>query len=249
MTDLIHRQHQITTTDGRCPALTWHPRAAGPWPAVLMYMDGIGFRPALSDVAARLAGMGYYVLLPDLYYRSGHYAPMDARTLFTDPDSRERLKTVFMAHTTVANIMRDTTALLDFLTGDPAVRPGPIAATGYCMGGKLALSAAATFPDRFAAVASYHGGRLANDDADSPHKMVSQITAEVYVAGAIDDASFPDDMKQRLEQALTAAGVRHRIETYPAHHGWVFADTLSYDPGAADRHFTTLADLLRRTLG
>jgi carboxymethylenebutenolidase len=130
----------------------------------------------------------------------------------------------------------------------PEVKPGPIATTGYCLGGFMSLTAAGTFPDRIAAAASYHGGRLATDAPESPHRLAPRMKARVYVAGAIEDASFTGEMKQRLEHALSAAGVDYVVETYPARHGFVPRDTPTYDPAAAERHWRTLLALLQQTL-
>lgn len=212
-------------------------------------MDGIGIRPALLEVGARLATLGYYVLLPDLYYRAGDYPPMDAKRVFSDPELRRLLFDRFLTPTTSTRVMADTAFFLAFLEQQAAVQPGPIAITGYCMGGRLSLIAAGTYPHRIAAAASYHGGRLANDADDSPHLLAPRITARVYVAGATDDASFPEEMKQRLITALADAGTDFRVETYPARHGWVFRDTLSYDEAACERHWTTLSTLLSDTIG
>jgi carboxymethylenebutenolidase len=236
---------EIKTKDGSCPSYVYRPTGKGPWPAVLVFMDGIGIRPAMLELGERLATHGYFVLLPDLFYRSGPYEPMDAKTLFTDPEKRKVLMEKFFAKATQANIMADTKAFLDYLAAQPDVKPGAIGITGYCMGGLMALTAAGTYPDRIAAAASYHGGRLATDDPSSPHLLAPKMKARIYVAGAIEDQSFPDDMKARLEDALTRAGVKHQIETYPAHHGWVFRDTLAYDAAASERHWTTLVEWLR----
>jgi carboxymethylenebutenolidase len=238
----------LTTADGSCRSFIYHPDGSGPWPAVLMYMDGIGVRPALLEVAERLATYGYYVLLPDLFYRSGPYEPMNAKTIFTDPEERKVLMEKFMSLATPANIMSDTRVFLDYLATQPDVRQGPIAVTGYCMGGRMALIAAGTYPDQIAACAAYHPGGLATDKPDSPHLLAPKVKAKVYVAGATDDASFPDEQKQRLDQALTEAGVDHVVETYPARHGWVFRDTLTYDAEACERHWETLTQLLGKSL-
>jgi len=238
----------IKTKDGTCPSYVFLPPGSGPWPAVLVFMDGVGIRPAMLDVGAQLATHGYFVLLPDLFYRSGPYEPMDPHTLFTDPDKRKVLMEKFFAHATPANIMSDTRAFLDYLATEPNVKPGPIGTTGYCMGGLMSLTAAGTYPGRIAATASYHGGRLATDAPDSPHLLAPKIKSRVYVAGAIEDASFPDEMKTRLEDALTGAGVDHTIETYPAKHGWVFRDTPVYDAAAAERHWQSLVALFDATL-
>jgi carboxymethylenebutenolidase len=238
----------IKTRDGQCTGYVYTPNGAGPWPAVLVFMDGLAIRPAMLELGARLASYGYYVLLPDLFYRSGPYEPMDPRAVFGDPEKRKLWMEKFMALATIANIMSDTQAFLDFLGAQPEVRPGPIGTTGYCLGGTMSLSAAGTFPDRISASASYHAGRLATDAPDSPHLLAPKIKARVYVAGAIEDSSFPDTMKQRLEEALTQAGVDHTIETYPAKHGWVFRDFPVYDAAAAERHWRSLTALFGATL-
>ncbi|MGB8150838.1 MAG: dienelactone hydrolase family protein [Candidatus Cybelea sp.] len=239
---------EIETRDGTCPSYVYRPTGSGPWPAVLIFMDGLGIRPAMLEIGERLATHGYFVLLPDLFYRSGRYEPMDPRVVFADPDQRKILMERFFALATPANIMSDTRAFLDYLAEQPNVKPGRIGTTGYCLGGLMSLTAAGTYPDRIVATASYHGGRLATDAPDSPHLLAPKIKSSVYVAGAIEDQSFPDEMKERLEVALTSAGVDHEIETYQAKHGWVLRDTPAYDAAAAERHWQTLIELLEATL-
>ena len=112
----------------------------------------------------------------------------------------------------------------------------------------MSLTAAGTYPGAIGATASYHGGRLATDDSDSPHLLAPKIRSRVYIGGAIEDASFPDKMKARLEEALTRAGVAHTIETYPAKHGWVVRDFDVFDAAAAERHWETLFALFDATL-
>jgi carboxymethylenebutenolidase len=239
---------EIRTRDGVCPSYVYRPTTPGPWPAVLVYMDGLAIRPAMLEVGERLATYGFFVLLPDLFYRSGPYEPMNPREVFSDPQKRKVLMEKYFALATQANIMSDTKAFLAYLAAQPDVKPGAIGTTGYCMGGLMSLTAAGTYPDRIAATASYHGGRLATDDPDSPHLLAPKIKSRVYVGGAIEDQSFPDDMKARLEDALTKAGVDHKIETYAAKHGWVFRDTPVYDPAAAERHWQTMVKLFHETL-
>ena len=239
---------EIPTNDGTCPAYVDHPTGPGPWPAVLVFMDGVGIRPAMLEVAERLARHGYFVLLPDLYYRSGAYASMDPKTVFTDPEKRKVLTEQFLAKATPDNVTADTRACLDYLAKEPRVKPGGIGTTGYCFGGSLSLRAAGIFPDRIIAAASYHGSHLATDEPTSPHLLAPQIRARVYVGGATGDPLFPDAMKQRLEEALTRARVDHQIETYPAKHGWVIRDMPVYDEAAAERHWQTLLALFAATL-
>lgn len=238
----------IKTEDGDCRAWEFHPEGKGPWPGVLLYMDGVGIRPAMFEIAERLSRAGYFVLLPDLYYRAGPYEPMDAKNVFTDPEQRAALRARFMSTTTTPNIMKDTRVFFAHLAADPRVKGAKFGTTGYCMGGRLSLCAAGHFPDQIAAAASYHGGNLANDAPDSPHLLAPQIKARVYAAGAIEDPTFPDEQKARLEKALTDAKVDHVVETYPARHGWVPTDTSAHDPAAAERHWKTLIDLFDRTL-
>jgi carboxymethylenebutenolidase len=244
MADMI----DITTQDGVCAAYVFRPTGPasgdGPWPAVLFYMDGAGIRPALFDMAGRIADRGYYVLLPDLFYRSGPYAPMDPKQLFSDPEARKALAENYASKLGQANAMRDTRGLLDYLASQPDVAPGKIAVVGYCMGGGLGLAAAGHFPDRISAVAAYHPGRLATDAPDSPHLLAPKLQAKIYIGRASDDESFPDAMKDRLEAAFHAAGVSYTLETYPARHGWVPADMPVHDPAAAERHWETLFQLL-----
>jgi len=239
---------EIKTRDGICPAYVYRPAGRGPWPAVLVYMDGPGIRPAVLELGERLATYGYFVLLPDLFYRVGPYEPMNPRTLFSDPEQRKMLMEKFFPSATQALIMSDTQAFLDYLAVQPDVKPGGIGTTGYCMGGLMSLTAAGTYPDRILATASYHGGRLATDSPESPHLLAPKIKSRVYIGGAIQDATFTDEMKQRLETALTQAGVDHVIETYQAKHGWVLRDTPVYDAAAAERHWQTLTELLAATL-
>lgn len=239
---------EIKTRDGVCPSYEYRPAGNGPLPAVLVFMDGIGIRPAMLELGERLAGYGYFVLLPDLFYRSGPYEPMNPHTVFSDPVQRKTLMEKFFALATPANIMSDTAFFLDYLAAQPGVNGTRIGTTGYCMGGRMSLIAAGTYPDPIVASASYHGGNLANDAPDSPHLLAPKMKARIYVAGAIEDPSFPDDMKARLEDALTKAGVEHMIETYPAKHGWVFRDTPVYDAACEERHWQSLTQLFDATL-
>jgi carboxymethylenebutenolidase len=243
-----HTETQLRTQDGICTTHFFAPDQPGTRPAVIMYMDGIGMRPALWEVADRIAQQGYYVALPDLYYRVGYKAEYGV-TVFSDPEKRADLMTRIMPSASAANVMRDTTTLLRFMEKQPNVRTETIGITGYCMGGRLAMYAAGHFGDRVAAAAAYHPGGLATDAPDSPHRLASQIDARIYVGAAMDDASFDEAQKKRFDEALTNAGVDHAIETYQARHGFVPPDTPAYDPAAAKRHDETLFKLLREKLG
>ncbi|HET6631598.1 MAG TPA: dienelactone hydrolase family protein [Rhodanobacteraceae bacterium] len=239
----------IETRDGRCPASVFTPtESRGPWPGVLFFMDGLGIRPSMWEMGQRLADAGYLVLLPDLYYREGSYAPMDPSEVFSAPDARERLKQLVGSLTRERKIA-DATAFTDTLADRADVAGKRFGATGYCMGGNCALTAAGALPERFAAVASFHGGSLATDSPDSPHRFVDGITGRVYVAGAIEDAHFTDAEKQQLEDALTEAGVTHEVVTYEhARHGFAVPDMPVYSPEAAERHWDALLKLFGESL-
>jgi carboxymethylenebutenolidase len=239
---------EIQTADGICRAYLFRPDGEGPRPGVLMYMDALGIRPAMFEIAEKLSGYGYVVLLPDLFWRSGPYAPLDPRVVLADPQSRQKTFGKWMAENTPAKVMADTRAFIDCLHAQPDVKAGGIGTTGYCMGGLMSLTAAGTYPDEIAACAAYHAGNLATDDPASPHRLAPKIRARVYVAGAIEDKSFPDDMKARLESALRDAGVDHRIETYHAKHGWTPRDMPVHDAAATERHWQSLVALFDATL-
>lgn len=242
----------IQAADGPCPVRFATPQGAGPWPGVVLLMDGPGMRPAVEELADRLAAAGFAVLAPDLFYRSGPYEAVDAKRVFSDPARKEAHRARHMALATPKNVMADMACFLDWMATSPQVQAGKVGVVGYCMGGRLALIAAGTFPERIGGAASYHGGGLANDAPASPHRLASRMSAKIYVAGAIQDANFDDAQKALLIAALTEAGVDHVVETYPARHGWVPRDTAAHDPAEAEHHWRTLvpfmADALRPPL-
>ncbi|MFJ7949035.1 dienelactone hydrolase family protein [Streptomyces sp. NPDC096354] len=241
----------IPTQDGTADAYLTHPDDSTPHPAVLLYMDAYGLRPHLKKMADRVARAGYTVLVPNVFYRHGR-APVVELPDVIDPAGRseifERLGPI-MTSLTPDLAMRDADAYLRWLTACPLTTDGPVGIAGYCMGAGLALRTAGTFPERVAAVAGFHGGRLATDQPDSPHLLADRITAEVYFGHADQDPSLPPEQINRLDEALSAAGVRHHSEIYTgAHHGFTQADTAAYDSTADERHWTALLALLDRAL-
>jgi carboxymethylenebutenolidase len=220
-------------------------------PAVIVYMDAFGIRPALVNLAQRIADNGYTVLLPNLYYRAAPpspAAPFNPATAFKDPAEKERLAA---ARKDVNNttVMLDTAASLDFLESNPASKNQPVGTVGYCMGGAFALSAAGTFPDRVKAAASFHGARLATDAPDSPHLLAPAMKAHIYVGIAEIDQHFTPEEKARLQTALNSAKVPTTIETYPnAQHGFAMSDHPVYDQPSADRHWQQLLKLFAENL-
>jgi len=241
---MIHQTEvNVPTPDGICPSIVATPDGEGSWPAVILFMDAGGVRPAMVQMAEQLAGMGYVAFLPEMYYRHGPYEPFRMETAFSD--AGERARVIAMARSlTKAMAASDTGAFLDFLSDHPGVAGTQVGTTGYCMGGGLSLTAAASYPDRIGAAASFHGGHLASDAPDSPHLIVGRITGRVYVAAAEKDDSFPAEQAKLLEDALTAGQVDHIMEIYPARHGFAVSDNPSYDPAAAARHWRALGELL-----
>lgn len=238
----------VTTVDGECTATLHTPSTEGSHPGVLMYPDAAGARETFAAMGDRLAGLGYTVLVPDVYYRDAPWAPFDAATVFTDPEERTRLGKL-ASQVTAERAIADAGAFLDFLLARPEVSGTAAGTTGYCMGGKLSLLAAAHHADKVAAAASFHGGNLAVvDDPDSVDKVASQIRASVVIAAAEDDPSFPPEQYERLDKALTEAGVEHTMSVYPAKHGFSVPDNDTYDETAADRHWAALEALYGKAL-
>ncbi|HEY4305998.1 MAG TPA: dienelactone hydrolase family protein [Gemmatimonadaceae bacterium] len=244
----MHETIEVRTTDGVCPTHVFTPANGENLPAIIMFMDAYGVRPAMYDLAEKLANAGYCVALPDLFYRSGWTAE-DATGLFEIPEKREHFMSTILPTMSGQKIMSDMPAWISYLHSRDDVRDGGIGTTGYCLGGRLSITAAGSFPSDVSAAASYHGGGLATDAPDSPHKLAPQMKARVYVAGAIEDRGFDDAQKQRLEDALTAAHVEHTVETYNAHHGWVPADQKTHDEAATQKHWQTTFALFGETFG
>ncbi|MGB5149284.1 MAG: dienelactone hydrolase family protein [Mycobacterium sp.] len=237
----------ITTDDGTCRVTVATPDGDGPWPAVVMYPDAGGIRTTFDEMAAQLAGYGYVVLVPDVYYRDQGWAPFDMGTVFADEEERKRL--FGMISTVTPDIMAaDAAALFDYLQARPDVAGEKFGTTGYCMGGRTSLVVAGRVPDRVAAAMSFHGGGLAGDDPGSPHLLADRIKATVYVGGARDDASFTVEQSLILEAALTEAGVRHTIEFYSAAHGFAVPDNIPYDEAAARQHWEAMSEVFGSTL-
>ena len=243
---VAHEQVTISTAEGSCPAhvLTSDHGAGGP--AIIFYMDAGGIRPAAIGMAERLAGAGYVVLLPDPFYRHGPYGPFDPKALFKG-DVRAVLGPL-MATTGNATAAKDSDAFLAYLDSRADVTGGKVGAVGFCMGGGMAIAAAGTYPARFAAVASFHGGNLATDAPDSPHTYAPELEAELYIAAAADDDSYLPAMAETFESALRQAGVCYGGETYPAAHGWMKPDFPVYDHEQAERGWHAMLAFFGRTL-
>jgi carboxymethylenebutenolidase len=242
---------EITTPDGVADAYLTHPEGGGKHPAVLFYMDAFGLRPHLCAMADRLAAEGFTVLVPNLFYRAGR-TPVFELPEFIDPGARpEIFQTIgpIMQQLTPELAMRDAGAYLEWLAESPLTTGEPVGITGYCMGAVMALRTAGAYPEHVAAMGGFHGGNLATEAEDSPHLVAGKITAELYFGHADQDHALPPEQIQRLDEALTEAGVRFRTEVYEgAPHGYTQADTAAYDEAGAERHWEALLELFHRTL-
>ena len=239
---MIERQVDITTTDGTMPTFLFHPEHGGPHPVVLYLMDAPSIRPALKDMASRLATAGYYVMLPYLFYRGG---PLRE---FGNSDEDMHARTELMGTITPTNIVADAEALLVVADADPAARPGDVGAVGFCMSGGLTVSLARALPDRVAAAASIHGAWLVRDTPDSPHLGLDAVRAELYFAWVQDDPTAPMETMTAMSAALDAAGVRYTIDVITgAVHGFAPAGE-RYDRAASELHWERVHALLRRNL-
>ncbi|MFD5789498.1 dienelactone hydrolase family protein [Streptomyces sp. NPDC127037] len=235
---------QIPTADGQADAFAAFPDDGGRHPGVLMYADGFGIRPVLRELAGELAGHGYYVLVPNLFYRNGP-APVIELPEYIGEEARPavlaQLMPLIEAHTT-RRVLSDADAYLTFLTAQPEVCAGPVAVTGYCIGGLVATRTAAAHPGQVAALAAFHGPV----GADGPDSL-SPLTAEVHFGHAEGDLT-PEALS-RLNKALDMAGVAYTSEIYPGTvHGFTMSDTDAFNSAALQLHWDRLLPLLGHAL-
>jgi carboxymethylenebutenolidase len=245
---LLTKTLQIPTADGRADAFAACPDRGERHPGVLMYPDGFGIRPVLREMARELAGHGYYVLVPNVFYRHGPAPVIELPEHIGEevrPALLARLMPLVEAHTT-ERVLSDADAYLRFLTAQPGVGAGPVAVTGYCIGGLLAMRTAAAHPGQVAAVAGFHSP-VGVDGPESLHRLLSGLTAVVHLGHAETDLT-PEALGE-LNHALDAAGVDYTSEIYPGTvHGFTMSDTDVFNPSARERHWDRLLPLLDRTL-
>lgn len=241
---MIETEIDLATRDGAMNTFITHPEEGGPHPLVIFYMDAPGKREELHDMARRIATVGYYVMLPNLYYR--HVREFH---LGMPGATRERMAEL-MGALSNAMVCEDTQVILDYAAGQEAAGDGPVGAVGYCMSGPFVFAAAAEFADRIKAAASLHGVRLYTDAEDSPHRTADKIQGEIYFGCAETDSWAPPEMVEALDGHLATAGIDYRIEWYPGTgHGFVFPQREGlYDKAAAERHWERLFAMFRRNL-
>jgi carboxymethylenebutenolidase len=244
---MIDQQIEIPTKDGHVTTFISHPERHGPHPVILFYMDAPGIREELRDMARRLATSGYYVMLPNLYYRAG---VMELGPLLPDPESPERKRMfALMGSLNIDMVMEDTRSLLAYADGQAAAAKDIVGAVGYCMSGRYAVNAATHFPGRVKAAASIYGTHLATDQPDSPHLAGQKTKAELYFGCAETDIYAPTEIIEKVKQSMKADGANAEVEIYPGtHHGFAFPKRPVYDRDAAERHWERLLALYRRRL-
>lgn len=245
---MIEQTIDVPTKDGATTTFIVHPERGGPHPIVLFFMDAPAIREELRDMARRIATVGYYVMLPNLYYRRGVLELADLPPL-PQEEARARMFEL-MGSIDIPMVMDDADALLNFADRDPAASNGPAGAIGYCMSGQYAINAAARHPERIRCAASLYGVQLVTDRADSPHLAAQKTKAELYFACAEVDPYAPLEMVEALDVALKDSRARAEVEVYPGcHHGFAFPQRPVYDKAAAERHWERLFSLFRRNLG
>jgi carboxymethylenebutenolidase len=246
---MIEQTLEIATSDGGMETFVCHPERGGPIPTVFLLMDAPGIREELRDMARRLGTVGYYVLLPNLYYRAGRDTIYGPSVLEDGCAERERMRAV-RGKMTIPPVMDDVAAMLAFADHQKEVRKGAVGCHGYCMSGPYALATAARYPERVAAAASYYGTWLVSDAEESPHLSLGQTQGELYIACAEHDELAPLPMVAELKALFDQSGNGGELEIYPdVHHGFAFPQRWCYDKPAAERHWERLISLYRRQLG
>lgn len=241
---MIETEIDIQTADGQMNTFITHPEENGPHPVIIFYMDAPGKREELHDMARRFATVGYYVMLPNLYYRQTREFVMD----FVTQESRDRMNEL-MYSLSNKMITDDTQTLLNFIDKQDCADSERVGCVGYCMSGPFAITVAAAYPQRFSAAASIYGVRLLTDKKDSPHLSADKIKGELYIACAETDSYAPNEMVEQLDQHLKTTGINYRLEWYPGtHHGFAFPLRHHFNKQAAERHWERLFALFKRNL-
>ncbi len=237
------RHVDLETPQGIMDTFVVHPQGTGPFPVVLFYMDAPGIREELYDMARRIAGEGYYVMLPDLFYRFGVI-----RFPFRNEKSRA-IWSAAMTNMSNAEVMADTRTMLAHVDQDRAARGGKLACIGFCMSGRLVTTAAGTFPDRVGAICSMYGVGIVTSKDDSPHFLVKNIEARCQFQFAQTDATVPAYVIPTLRAELDAHGVDYRLEVWPGtEHGFSFPSRDVYHHEASEQCWRDFLDLCKETL-
>ena len=247
--NVVEKDVEVKTPDGSCDAVLFHPAGSGSWPAVLIWPDIMGLRPAFRDMGRRLAGQGYTVLVPNPFYRSAKAPVIGDNFDFSNPEQRNRLMG-YRGAMSNDGIDHDSQAYLTFLDAQPQTKKTAKAGVqGYCMGGSLSFRTAAAVPGRIAAVGSFHGGNgLVTDKPDSPHLLITKTNAAYVVCQAQNDDAQNPKMKDDLTAAFVAAKHQATVDVYKANHGWCVKGGAAYNEAEAERAWTALSQLYKTSL-
>jgi carboxymethylenebutenolidase len=245
----------IPTADGRMETFITHPEASGRFAPIVVYMDVWGLREELYDIARKVAVVGYYVVLPDLYYRQGrvrHQWRNQRGQMISmhnlDPERQAQVRAP-LQQLSDAMVVADSGAILDFLARGEAVCPGAVGSIGYCMGGRHVICVAAAYPERFIAGASLHGTQLVSQRADSPHRLVARLRGELYCGFAEKDPNATPPIRQALSEAFAGSPAHYTCEVHPgAEHGYALPDRDIHDKRAANRDWELIFAMFRRQL-
>jgi carboxymethylenebutenolidase len=239
---MIERQVKIENRDGQMSTFVCHPERGGPHPVIVFFMDAPGIREELRDMARRLGTVGYYVLLPNLYYRSN---VEELGPYIGEVNAATRQKALALMDTiNIPMVMQDLDALMAFAVKDPAASAGAMGCVGYCMSGRYAINAAVRHPTRVRAAASIYGTALVTNQPDSPHLAMQSTDARLYFGCAEHDSYAPKEMIDTLRAELDAKGGNAEVEIYPGvSHGFAFPQRPVYNKPAAERHWERLFQL------
>ena len=245
---IIEEAIEIRTTDGTADGFFYRAEGERRFPGAIHLTDIGGIRSSHREMARRLAGKGYAVLMPNVFYRTGKPPVMDAKVAMGDERRMKRMAELSAPMTPEA-VERDAHAYVNFLAAHDAVSPGAIGVVGYCVTGAFAMRTAAAQPDKVAAVASFHGGGLYTDAPTSPHLVLPRIKARLYFGHATKDRSMPQEAIEKLDRALDAWGGKYESEVYEgAFHSWTVPDSPVYNQPQAERAFEKLTELFANTL-
>ena len=247
---------EVPTKDGKMDTFIVHPSAHGPFPVVVAYFDIWGMREELFDIARRLAAIGYYVMVPNLYYRQGKVQRMffdaQGRTVSFEAldDDLKKIALGPASKTPDPLVMEDTAALIAFARGEKAARQGPMGCFGYCLGGRLVLRAAGNFPDHFKASASLHGSDIVTDRADSPHLVATKAQGEIYSGFGELDWFSPPPVIAAMVETFRNRGFTYRHTVHQGvRHGYALPDRDVYNKQAALTDWENIYAMFRRQLG
>ena len=243
---MIEETIDILTEDGQMETFVFRPERNGPHTAIFLLMDAPGIREELRDMARRLATTGYYVLMPNLYYRSGRNTVFGPDVLTEGSQDHTAMRSI-RTKMTIPPVMKDIAAMLKFTENNDEVKKGHVGCHGYCMSGPYALAAAARYPDKISAAASFYGTWIVSDAEESPHLNFQKVKGELYISCAEHDDLAPPEMVKELKVLFNSSGVKGELEVHPdVHHGFAFPLRWCYDKVAAERHWERLFSLYKR---